>query len=152
MREWVDLLFSAKSSVIKQWFDANPSSTNRTWSLDALVDEIEFDRDDDPDLFFALGAMWSENLTVDVNVVRQRPGDGTERLEASAYLLRGTLTDLIDFDFDDGSHPFSRNAAIVQAGYNGIGRSGGHVYKVEADFAGSGPVAHDHVFASYAIP
>jgi hypothetical protein len=60
------------------------------------------------------------------------------------FLLRGTLTDLYDFDLD-AEFP-SPDAAMVQAGYNGIGRLGGHVFKIEVAFSGTTAVPHDYVY------
>jgi hypothetical protein len=55
------------------------------------------------------------------------------------------------FEFP-GPESFSQLAATVQAGYNGIGRIGGHVFKIEAQFGGSTPVSHDYTYASYPLP
>jgi hypothetical protein len=66
---------------------------------------------------------------------------GVPTYESTFVTLGGKVTDLYDFDLDAPSPAIY--GAVVQAGYNSLARTAGHVFRVEIDLTGTLAVEHN---------
>jgi hypothetical protein len=150
--QWVDGALQSNAASVRAWFNAHASVNSQPFTFAAPTPEIQFKAGSsltDTDLFYAIGDAVVSSVTITVVVQRQQLAAGIEVLTSSSFGLGGVLTDLYDFDADAGS--LSSYGAILQASYNSIARSGGHIFKIETNFAGSATVAKGYTYASYPI-
>lgn len=123
LNNWVSDQFETKRQEVDQRFRGTTNAVETfIWQF---TGDLSFSVISDPDLFFALG---KTTIAVRVEVEVNRA-----LYEVQATALTGSVMDLTDFDYDDGSGyagygDFVRDGARVQAGYNTLG-IGGRVFK-----------------------
>jgi hypothetical protein len=117
---WLTAKFQAKRDEVDQRFRGSENIVETfNWHFDG--GDFDFYSSADADLGLALGKTKISAVDVEVEVHRFL-------YTVESVKVTGTVTDLYDFDYDDGGNV--RRAARVQAGYNTI-QVGGRVYTSE---------------------
>lgn len=107
-----------------QW---QPGEFNKTftWTLDPEENDVLLSFGaSDADLHTSFGKAWLNNAQIKVTVDK-------DTLTATSVVVEGTLTDLYDWDYEEGWEA-DRRAATVQAGYNTLG-PGGWIFRLQVD-------------------
>ena len=152
MQELVSNTLKAYETEVRAYFTDNPLVYERSFTFDARDPELYFKnagRSDraNSDLTYAIGACVTAALDFSVNVHRL-PSSGRSGLYSYEVFFDGEITDLYDFELDDDDWwHLAPNAAVVQAGYPTLGKSG-HVFKTKFVFGAwsTPPLSYEHCY------
>lgn len=101
-----------------------------TWTLHPTENDVLLDFPEE-DLHTSFGSAWLKNAQIKVTVDK-------DTLTATSVVVQGTLTDLYDWNYEEGFET-DRRAATVQAGYNTLG-PGGWIFRLQVDMDTASPL------------